>query len=218
MAKCLGPLHSSEARGRVGGLVFNTWRGGATCKAKHAPAQPRSSLQLAARAYASQLARMWGTTLDATDRKTWNDYAVAHQDKDWTGTNVRLSGLNWFIRCSSRLLAMGNTVVHTAPLVAAPDPIVSFQALDGVLLLRMMWQAAAGTDLTADFWLEGPFSNGRLSKIQRAKHNCFHAAQTPDFNIAPLGAGHYTVYARIISEVNGLASTWLSDPGDVTAT
>lgn len=218
MAKLLGPLHSSEARGRMGGLVFNTWRGGATCKAKHAPAQPRTSLQLVARARASQLARMWGTTLDAADRLSWNDYAVAHQDKDWTGTNVRLSGLNWFIRCNTRMLAMGYAAVHTAPLVAAPDPIVSFQALDQALSLRIMWQAAAGTDLQAEFWLEGPFSLGRLPKIERASHNCFHAAQTPDFSISPLSVGHYEVYARILNEANGLASTWLHDSGEVTAT
>jgi hypothetical protein len=217
MAKVMSPLHSTEARGRVGGLVFNTWRGISTVKSNSSPAQPRSTTQLAVRSLVTYLTRKWAL-LDDTERLHWNEYAALHTEIDWTGNPKRLSGLNWYVRCNTRISQCGGTLIDEPPAVAAPDPIVSFQAMDQALSIRLMWQAAAGTDLTADFWVLGPHSTGVAAKIERAKRGLLTAAQTPDISIANKSVGHYTVWARIISEVTGLASTWLSDTCDVSAT
>jgi hypothetical protein len=212
----MSPLHSTEARGRVGGLVFNTWRGLSTVKSNSSPAQPRSATQLAVRSLVTHLTRKWAT-LDPTARLHWNDYAAAHTEIDWTGNPKRLSGMNWYVRCNTRIAQCGAALITEPPSVAAPDPIVSFQATDAALNIHLMWQAAPASDLTADFYVLGPHSKGVLAKIERAKRGLLWPAQTPDINIPYKAVGHYTVWARIISETTGLASPWLSDTCEVTA-
>lgn len=59
MAKVTLPLMSAEARGKVGGLIYNTWRGNSTVKIKKAPAQPRTARQLLIRAFATTCSRAW---------------------------------------------------------------------------------------------------------------------------------------------------------------
>jgi len=200
----------------MSGLIYNTWRGISTVKAFCSPAQPRSARQLIMRAYATKLVRYW-QELEAAERASWNDYAVAHPDTDWTGNPKRLSGLNWFVRCNSRLMDMGITPVDTAPSVAAPAAIVSYQALNGVLSSQQIWELGPGTDLMADIWLLGPHSAGIETKINKAKHNSYTAYEVNDLTITGLSVGRYTFWARIVSEVNGLASTWKSDTADITA-
>lgn len=216
MAKLIGPLHSSEARGRMGGLVFNTWRGGATCKAKHAPAQPRTVKQLVARAFASQIARAWGAVLDAADRLTWNDYAVAHQDKDWTGTNVRLTGLNWFIRCASRLLQIGEAIIHTAPEVPAPDPPAAFAATGGAAQIVFTWTGPVTAGLFIEIWADGPHSAGRQGWLPKAQLKNRVTAADLTWTMSGLQAGTYSCWGRTIDDANGLVSTYVLGTATVT--
>ena len=122
MAKCLGPLHSSEARGKVGGLVINSWRGFSTVKAKHAPAQPRSAAQLAARAILVQASRQWQTS---ADQASWNAYATTHTMTDWTNSPKRLTGANWFTMLFVRLTRRAQPPLTAAPTTLAPDPATS---------------------------------------------------------------------------------------------
>ena len=101
MAKVVGPLHASEARGKMGGLVFNSWRGFATVKAKHAPAQPRTQKQLLVRAICVICARAWQLLTTQAD---WTTYANTHTLVDWTNTPKRLTGANWYVMLSTRVL------------------------------------------------------------------------------------------------------------------
>lgn len=216
MAKVLNPLNGTEARGRIGGLVYNTWRGINYVKTQTAPAQPRSSRVLLIRAWSTYLVRLWAT-LTANERKSWNDYAQSHTETDGMGLTKRLTGLNWFVRCNIRLMDIGVTPVHTAPAVAAPDPIVSYQALDGVLSSQQIWELGPGTDLLVDIFKVGPHSVGSFAKIERCKHDSYTAYEVNDLTISNLFVGRYTFFARILSETNGLVSAWKSDTADVTA-
>ena len=218
MAKLMMPQGSTEARGRVGGLVHNDWRGISYVKAASSPSQPRSARQLQVRAYTTRLVRYWATTLSAIERGWWNDYAVTHPDIDWTGNSKRLTGLNWFVRCTLRLLDMGRPIAESPPATAAPDPIVSYQALNGVLSSQQIWQLGPGTDLQVDLWRQGPHSVGAIAKIERAKHDSYTAYEVDSLTVSNLAPGRHTFFARIISEANGLASPWLQDFADVSAT
>jgi len=77
MAKVIGPLHSSEARGRMGGLVFNTWRGLNVVKQSTSPANPRTIAQLNIRAIAVGQARGWQGE-SAANQAAWDAYASTH--------------------------------------------------------------------------------------------------------------------------------------------
>ena len=215
MAKVTAPLHSAEARGRVGGLVYNTWRGIATVKSKRAPAQPRTLRQLAIRAFCTTIARRWAI-LTGTQRDGWTAYAAAHLDSDWTGNPVRITGLNWFIRCSVRLLDLAKAVIDTAPVAPAPANVSNLVCTGGSGTISCAFTVMAGTDTSIDLWTHGPRSVGQEASLVRAKHRAYGPAETTPLVISGLPAGFYTVFARNILETSGLVSQWVSATATVT--
>lgn len=217
MAKVTQPLGSTEARGRFGGLIANTWRGISSMKSSSSPAQPRSALQLKIRARSTMLVRYWGTTLSAPERTLWNEYASGHPEIDWTGNSKRLSGLNWFVRCNIRLLSLAQAIIESPPVVAAPDALVDFAASDGVLSSALTWDATAGTDLSVEIRHLGVISAGIQPKIERAKQLTLVTGESGATSANNLQAGRHWFWARVISEVTGLASPWVLDSADVTA-
>jgi len=216
MAKLMNPLLSSEARGRVGGLQVNTWRGIAFAKSNTSPAQPRSSIQLQIRAWTTYLTRKWAT-LEQSNRNNWNDYARDHPLIDWTGNPKRLTGLNWYVRCGVNLLRQNCALQSNPPTTAAPDAITNFAAANGVLQSVITWTAYPGTDKLVEIWMVGPHTQGRLAKIEQAKYKNVAAGEAATITITGLQVGRYTFFGRCLDEDNGLTSVWVSDTADITA-
>jgi hypothetical protein len=216
MAKVLNPLNSTEARGRMGGIVYNTSRGLNYVKGQTAPAQPRSQKQLSIRAWGSYLVRQWAT-ITATERLHWNNYAASHTETDGMGMTKRLTGLNWYVRCNIRLLQNGFAIKTEPPATAAPDPLANLTAGDGILSSAVLWTATGGTDKTVELFVVGPHSQGRQAKIEMAKRTRVIEGESGGATIYNLTPGRYTVFARSLDEDNGLVSAWVSDTADVTA-
>jgi hypothetical protein len=209
MVKVLAPLHSAEARGRVGGLVYNTWRGMSYAKSQTAPSQPRSKKQLNIRAFGIRLARAW-QGLTAAQRLSWNNYASLHLETDGMGSPKRLTGLNWYIRLNSRMLQMGLTPATSAPAIAAPPAPTGFAAADGAgqSVITFATQPA-GTSL----WIQddGPHSPGRKSLLNKSVFATTIAMITATYTVTGLNAGTHDLFARCVFASNGLASPWVSD-------
>ena len=216
MAKVKAPLFSTEARGRVGGLVYNTFRGMSYVKAHTAPAQPRSQKVRQIRAWTIALVRAW-QLLDAANIILWNQYAADHPVLDTMNGSKRLTGANWFVLTNLQRLRMVLAAVVTPPITAAPDAPAVFAAANGILQSILTWTATGGTDKTVDVWLFGPHSAGLVAKRQRAKFRDMVSGETATMTIAGLRPGRYTFWARVIDEDNGLVSTWVSDTAEVTA-
>jgi len=216
VAKVIGPLHSAEARGRIAGLIFNTWRGISYVKAFCSPAQPRSQRQLKIRSLAIRLARYWQTLSDA-NRTAWNDYAATHPSTDWTGNPKRLTGANLFLGLNIRRLELYPSPVETPPIVAPPDPPGNFQLAGGITEITATWTPTAGANFVAQIFLLGPHSAGILAKIERAKLLCYTTGEEGTKVVSDLLPGTYTMWARIMSEDDGQVSTWLSASAVVTA-
>lgn len=214
MAKVIAPLHSAEARGRVGGLVYNTWRGMSYTKAQSAPSQPKTKKQLNIRAFGIRLARGW-QTLTAAQRLSWNNYASLHLESDGMGSPKRMTGLNWYVRLNSRMLQLGLTPAASAPTIAAPPSPGSFAAADGVgqSLLSFSTQPA-GTVL----WLQddGPHSPGRKSLLNKSIFATTVGMATATFTLTGLNAGTHDIFARCCFSSNGLCSPWVTDDALVT--
>lgn len=217
MAKITMPIGSTESRGRIGGIQTNTWRGISYAKSNSSPAQPRSKRQLQIRAWTTMLVRYWGTDLTPTERTWWNEYAVSHPDVDWTGNAKRLTGINWFVRCSLRMLDMGKVIADSPPSTPAPDAPLVFAAADGILTSIVTWTAIGGTDKMVDIWWLGPHSPGRIGKIERATHYKYAAGESATDTRDGMQVGFYTCFGRTLDEDNGLASPWVSDTATTTA-
>jgi hypothetical protein len=214
MAKVIAPLMSSEARGRLGGLVYNTWRGMSYAKAACAPSQPKSKKQLNIRAFGVRLARAW-QGLTAAQRLGWQNYASLHLETDGMGTPKRMTGLNWFIRCNSRLLQQGLAISLTAPTVAAPASPLSFTSADGAgqSVLTFTSQPAG-----SQIWIQddGPHSPGRKSLLTKAMFATTAPMTSGSYTLTGLGAGQHDLFARVVLASNGLASPWVTDDALIT--
>lgn len=216
MAKVTGPLHSVEARGRMGGLIYNTWRGINFVKANCGPCQPRTERQLRIRALQTWNTRSWSDLTDV-QRQSWNTYATIHAEIDWTGNSRRLTGANWYTRCNTRLRDMGALPVSLAPTDNAPAPVPDLETDGLVNQIKLKWTALTGTDLTVDIWMTAAHSAGRQMKIESARHALYAEGETGSATITPVPPGRYTIFYRTISEKNGLDSTWQKLTVDVTA-
>jgi hypothetical protein len=114
MAVVLGPLHSSEARGSVGSLVYNTRRGTSYVKARSTPKIEFSDLQIATRAIRHEIHIIWSALSD-DQRRSWDDFAAQHEETHWTGKPSFLTGWNWFVRLNYRRLYCGEYYLEDPP-------------------------------------------------------------------------------------------------------
>lgn len=217
MAKLVGPLFSSEARGRMGGVIYGTYRGKSIAKAFKSPSQPRSASQLKARALLSTFSRLWGT-LSVSDRATWSAWAVAHTLSDWTGQNKRLTGANWYVALSTILSRLGIEPVDTAPVAAAPDAPELFAAATGILSSIITWSAGGPASSVVEIRKAGPHSAGRIGTLIGATFDQNVDGELGTVTLSGLIVGTYTFFARRVSTVDGQSSTWQSATAVITAT
>jgi len=217
MAKVVGPLHSSEARGSIGALTYNTWRGISTVKTRCPPTPRDSDDQIAIRALTRACTVAWQAATDA-QRTTWNDYAVDHPDIDWTGNPKRISGYNWFVRINVRrqLLELPIDPLPPSDVVNYSIQDLTFTLADGAF--DITWTVQDWLPLFTqhlEFYVAGPHSAGRHPNLPESDRKG-HATQfggTWTYDPAP--PGWYTVFARPLS-IWGLVGVFASVRGQVT--
>ncbi len=208
MAKVLNPLMSTAARGKMGGLVFNQWRGLNTVKGFKSPSQPRTTRQLAIRAILASLSRAWAS-ITASQRSAWGVWAAAHTVADWTGTAVRMTAENAYIKLNALLSDMGKATIADPPTAAAPTSVAGFVPTGGDGQISCAWTARTGTADTVDLWVQGPHSAGVTPSLVKARHNTYAPGETTPYVITGLAAGLYTVWARTVSETDGQSSPFV---------
>ena len=212
MAKTVGPLFSIESRGKMGPLVVNTSRGNKYTKSKIAPAQPRTARQVTIRALALSFVRGWAA-LTAGQMLAWRDYADAHKESDWTGTQRRLSGINWYVRCNTRLADALESTIDDPPEDPAPGNVTGFDAAEAAGDLTVAWTDPTAAGDYIDVWVDGPHSAGRLGSPARATHHSYLDTDTatPAVLIASAQPGTYDIYARVLDASTGLVSQFVTD-------
>jgi hypothetical protein len=215
MAKCTAPAMSAETRGRVGGLVYNTWRGVRYVKIKTGPAQPRSQKQLQIRSWAIMLARKWQTLLLAT-QDNWREYARTHTTTDFTNTPVRATGSNWYVALNTRLLSIPKAIIDQPPAAPAPAPLDLFTAAGASGQIDLTWTATADWGDYVQVFLQGPHSPGAIGSLPKARFKVWAQGPSGALSITSLGPGTYDVWARVCYQDTGLVSTWVTARAAVT--
>lgn len=211
MAKLTQPLGSSEARGKLGGLVYNTWRGISYVKAKATPGNQNTNRRLAVRALTKQCTSRWQSISDA-QRSLWNFYASIHPDPDWTGNPRRLSGYNYFVRSNFRLLDLGLSILDNPPVRPNQFPLATLSAEASGSSIEVSWTLPAGavaSEFKVDIWYSPPLSAGVQPKLELTKHKVYVSAEDGSHTTPEISRGSYGVFARTIDESSGLASPWL---------
>lgn len=211
MAKVVQPLMSLEARGKMGGLIYNSWRSLSTVKAYRSPTQPDTPAQLQARALLTDVSRYW-SSLSTAQRSAWAQYAEDHLDNDWTGQPLRLTAQNWFVRCGCRAALVGGSVLDIPPVAAAPaaptDLDISFAA-GPPSKIQMTWTDPVAATSHLVVYSAGPISAGRTPRPEQSAILAKVPANTasPYSLISTPAAGKYGFWVQVIDENSGLASS-----------
>jgi hypothetical protein len=187
MAKVVGPLHSSEARGSVGALTYNTWRGLSTVKLRQVPSTEFSDKQKQIRALTKLCTISWQSIGD-TLRAAWNTYANQHPDLDWTGSHKHLSGYNIYVRLNVRALHMGESIATSPP---AQPFIYTFSGVSFYLVSTYMYAR----------WTTPGYPPTGLTRVQAFRTHVHSPAANPSFKMA-----FFDSYAEDEDEVVGFTS------------
>ena len=217
MPKLKNPLFSQEARGGLGGLVYNTWRGISYVKTNTSPTGQGTAKRLAAQAILATIAKLWQGISDI-QRAAWNQYAIDHPVLDSINGTKRLTGMNWFCSCNVQLALQGAATITEPPAAPAPDAPTGVTMRQNGLDLEISWTTPVAATLNIIFWLVGPISAGVTAKIEQAKYQLTSAAdaEAPIVLKAAAPAGRYTVFARAMDPATGLCSQWVSAYLDMT--
>ena len=209
MAKVTQPLGSSEARGAVGGYVYNTWRGISTVRLRVTPAKENETKQLDVRAKCKAATLSW-QGLSTTQRNSWTQYANSHTDPDWTGSPKRLTGYNWYVRCNVRRQFLIGTIITTPPTLTLAFTNSHFFHTESVGNIQLSWPNDSnpyGSALYMEIYGVGPLSPARNPTIKDAKRKGSTLFSNLLFNVATSGNGTYTFWYRPVL-TSGVAGVW----------
>lgn len=217
MPKVKNPLLSMEARGGIGGLVYNTWRGINTVKTNTSPTGQGTAKRLAAQAMLSTVSKLWQALTDV-NRALWNQYAQDHPVADWTGAPKRLTGQNWFMKCNVQLSLQGNANITAPPVVPAPDPTTGLALSKDVADLFITWTTPVAASLNLICFLTGPNSEGVSARLEQAQFEKAIGANAADPLVLRAAApiGRWTVFVKVMDSATGLCSTITSAYFDMT--
>jgi hypothetical protein len=138
MARVIDPLRSSEARGSVGDTTYVTTRGIMYTKLRKGPATEYSTKQVALRLKAHTATDAW-QALTEPQRIAWDTYATLHPETDWTGQDKRLSGYNWFLRCSVQGQRISGIWYLDPPELPPPIPVRNLRWFRYAPIIVITW-------------------------------------------------------------------------------
>lgn len=203
MAIVTGPLHSSEARGAVGALVYNTYRGRAYVKARSTPLLEYTDPQIAAREMMNEVHFAWAALSDE-QRDAWSQYAKDNHGCDWTGQLKTLSPWNWYAKIGY-LIYNNFGITPTLP----PNPVTSYQfaTLQAAQVgpnIEITWSPVSPSpspEWMIETWVTAPHAATVHPSPKLAKRYL----SDPEFwgatSFFPSAPGFYTLYLRPVSLV-----------------
>jgi len=217
MAIVTQPLGSVEARGSVGAYTYATWRGKRTVRSRAGPSREPTEDQLAILALTQAAVSIWSAKTD-TDRANWDHFAAEQREPDWTGTDKRLTGQNWFVRCWVRcVLALSLEAIDppSGPIADYIADLHTLQINGGLWIGWNMTQAWGEAKAAVDVWIAGPHSPGRHPTIHNADRKfSTDVAESPSVWTPP-SIGLYTVFWRVI-DLQGLATPFQQLQQEIT--
>jgi hypothetical protein len=113
MAKYIGTL-TSDARGKIGGLVMTRARNGTNLKAHAVGVNPRSNYQLSLRQNFASAIAAWRAILD-TDRTTWELLAPQYTYVNTLGQSYNPTGLQLYTQAFMNATLTASALPPTAP-------------------------------------------------------------------------------------------------------
>lgn len=209
MAKVTGPLHSSEARGRMGALVYNTWRGINYVKIHTDPATQFSDAQVTLRALTADVTVSW-QALSAATRAAWYAYANKHPSTSCLADRTRLTAYNWYVRINVRRLLLAGAISSLVPAFELKHNISNLNYDTDPLVIYVQWDFPAAyspATLYYEVYRTGPHSAAVHANIKNARRRGYATYISQFFEDSVPAAGIYTYFVRPIHST-GVVAPW----------
>jgi hypothetical protein len=216
MVKLVGPLHSEEARGRLGANVYGSWRGISYVKEHVDPRPEPTQHQLDWR-------DIWGTVgpgwklLTNAQRNLWNDYADAHPHSDWTGKLVRMSGFNAFVKLNSWLASISQPFLTVPPIGLNPPIITGLMQFTIFTSQYIIWDipsAGNPNQYQIQFRTAGPYSIGARPDFHYAITFVVGSFMTPMIMLNTqtefTDHGLWGIWGRPVHTNTGVTGSWFN--------
>ena len=209
MAKVTQPLGSGEARGKVGNLIYNTWRGIRTVRTCTPPDHEDDPKRVAHKLIVQAAAQRW-RDLTGAERAAWTAYADVHLDLDWTGSPKRLAGYHWYVRVQTKRKDLDQDYLDTPPTSEITCNLgnLSLSAFYGDIYLNWQKIGTYDPDTTmVDVWQTALHSPGRSPTLHEATHMLYDHMSS-DMTYVGFNVGDTaTLFARPVT-LAGLTGPW----------
>lgn len=107
--------------GKLGGMVASRNRFGSYMRELVIPVNPASPFQQDVRSSLASLVARWTEVLTPAQRASWDSYALA-VPKSEGGTQITLTGHNWFLAVNQLRLQAGDAIIDDAPTIFNQHP------------------------------------------------------------------------------------------------
>lgn len=107
----------TQVSGSIGGTTYSHNRSGAYRRNRSVPVNPNTDRQVAVRNAVRSIAIAWDLTLSQIQRNAWETYAKNITWKNRLGQDIKLTGLNHFIRSNTISVAVGKGRIDAAPVI-----------------------------------------------------------------------------------------------------
>jgi len=209
MAKVTQPLSSSEARGAVGGFVYNTWRGISTVRSRVTPKNEFTTARVALQDLMTEIAGAW-KNLTQQQRLAWHDFAAQHVECDWTGVDKHLTAWNWWIRIQARRSFYGLPQTNDPPIQQCQIRLSDLATYPSLSYMTITWNVdivPPPSIHVIEVWVTNPLSPGRQATIKDAHFETTGDPLDESYTFVPASIGQITVFARPLS-TDAMAGDW----------
>lgn len=216
MAKVVGPLHSDQARGRLGDLVFGESHGIGFVRNYTAPIFGTPDPRDAQKARIAAANTAW-LSLSQAQHESWSIYAQAHPRLDWTAIPFRISGYNAFVSCFTICLRAGGTPLADPPSSQPPTPLSSLSSSQIGNDISIAWVSTSQPEAhtyVVHIFRSGPWSLGRVPDFHRSKLVAMPDIATSPFTDTINQNGRYGYWARVVDASTGETSCFLRCQAD----
>lgn len=218
MPKVFRPLFSDQARGGFQGVVFNTWRGINTVKKNTSPSNQQTEARILARTRLINASKVWQSLTEA-QRDGWRTFANDHPELDWTGTNLKKTGFDWFVSCYVNSIRTGGSGVTDAPTSGAPSAPsdLVLTSTNGAITAAYS-TAVSQANYALQFWVTKPMSKGinAVKEMAKWEKNAAYATATTEAITTVTSPGRVTVFCKATDKVTGMTSGFVKAYVDVT--
>lgn len=141
----------TQMSGSIGGLTGSHNSSGLYLRSRAIPVNSSTAAQNAVRNAIAVLAPYWSNTLTPTQRAQWNDYAAVVKTTNTLGSDIYLSGFNWFVATNALRIQAPRPIVPTAPSLLS----LATLTLPGITSLTASTGVAIVTFTNTDIWASG---------------------------------------------------------------